>query len=81
MVALWDPFVDGAPDHWREDGWLQSVVSMAVVMRYGQDRLMCDYLKLDEEVQVWRQEHDYSKIRIVSLAIASSLRYVSLLAY
>jgi hypothetical protein len=75
IVSSWSSFVRSAPNHWHADQWLSSVIPMAVVMRYGQDRLACNWQTRDAEAALWSKERDYTKMRIVSIAIATSLKY------
>lgn len=77
MEKLWAAFRDGAPADWLRNSeiWAEST-PVIVAIKIGQDTQICEYDKYAQERDAWSQRFDYSKIRYMTIALASHLAYV-----
>lgn len=78
LATHWPPYRDNAPTNYmREQIWAHSTPAM-VSLKIGQDSKICndDADKFEEECAAWHTRFDYTKIRYLSLSLASHFSYV-----
>ncbi|KAG0697258.1 hypothetical protein DFH29DRAFT_1022910 [Suillus ampliporus] len=75
IISEWDDFVANAPPAWTSDGWLQQHIPLSVACRYGQNQPIAstDQHALHVEARNWHHERDYSRIRYLSMAVATHI--------
>lgn len=72
MVRTWPQFVQRAPPHWKADGWLENCSPHSVVHRYGQNQqIVTGESDAEQEATNWDNEHDYSRIGHLTIALAT----------
>lgn len=69
----WVPWVRDAPASWKADGFLLNHVPISVACRYGQNRKIAVPNSEAAEFEVWDKERNYSRIRHVSMALATHI--------
>jgi hypothetical protein len=74
METDWTKFVDGAPENWRQDGYLADHIPIAVTSRFGQDQPICKKDTRVQEAQTWYNERCYHMIRYVTVGLATHVR-------
>lgn len=75
LIAKYSEFVANAPPEWREDDFLTSHSPVAIASRYGQDQSICIPEDLHREAITWDEERPFDKLRWVSIAIATDIRF------
>ncbi|KAG9309436.1 hypothetical protein JVU11DRAFT_10690 [Chiua virens] len=76
MINHWNDWVAQAPQAWKNDGWLTSVIPICVTIRYGQNQhLALSQQTNDAERNVWQNDHDYTNIRQITFAIATHISW------
>lgn len=74
MLDTWAWFVERAPPHWKADGWLEHHAPHSVVHRYGQNqRVVTGDGQQEQEATNWDNEHDYTHIEHMTIALATHL--------
>jgi hypothetical protein len=58
---------------WFKDGFFMDSRPIFVTVRFGQNRNIYPRAALAEEASAWELERDYSKMRFVSMALATEL--------
>ena len=76
LVRGYDNWVDGSPDTWKRDGFLQNNSPIIITSRYGQNATIALLDNEDQEAEDWHHERDYSKIAFLTFALATSIEYV-----
>jgi hypothetical protein len=71
-------FVNGAPNDWKEDGFLLDRSPIVVTTCFGQNARVCVPNNENREAMEWHNERDYSKIAFLTVAIATSIQCVVL---
>ena len=79
IVAGFDEWVDASPDAWRRDRFLTDNSPIVVTSCYGQNAAIALEGNRRAEAAGWDRDRDYSKIAFLTVAIATSIQYVSLL--
>jgi hypothetical protein len=73
IVNNWDDWVSEAPDEWKSDGFISSVVPITVACRYGQDQA----LEIDDHQHVLAREFSettkFKDLRCYSFALATHM--------
>jgi hypothetical protein len=72
---LW---VRGAPESYHTDDFLQSRVPITVTSEYGQNQEFGIRSRTALDQSNWSKDRDYTKIRYITLAVATHLRSVTL---
>jgi hypothetical protein len=76
IVRLYNHWIENAPVQYVEDGFFPSRVPVAVTSRFGQNQQFADTQDLRQEERLnWSRDCDYSRIRYLTVALASHLRY------
>jgi hypothetical protein len=78
LVDGYDDWVNGLPNHWKRDGFLEKHTPILITSRFGQNASIALPNNEDQEAEDWHQERDYSKIAFLTFALATSIEYVSL---
>jgi len=74
----YETWVRSAPDIYKEDGFINEQYPVAVTCRYGQNQPLGLFVENEEEEENnWDHDQDFSKLRYISVAIATHLRYTS----
>ncbi|CCM06664.1 uncharacterized protein FIBRA_08949 [Fibroporia radiculosa] len=73
LFKTWGDWVAAAPNHYRQDPFFRTHSPISVTCRYGQNQPICVPRQSAYEASIWDRERDYSKIRFVSMAIATHL--------
>lgn len=73
----YEAWVKEAPVEYRRDDFFNSRVPVAITSRFGQNQQLAetDDDRRQERLN-WRQDRDYTKIRYLTIALASHLRCV-----
>lgn len=79
IVDGYDAWVNDAPDGWKVDGFLVERSPIVVTSRFGQNARIAVPGNEAQEAEAWERERDYSKLAFVTFAIATSIKYASLL--
>jgi hypothetical protein len=82
MGEVYDRWVAKAPRGWFKNNFFRDSRPIIISCVYGQNQPICpaDVDSYRVERRAWREERDYSKIKYLSLAIASHTRFMHLLA-
>lgn len=78
MRTYWDRWVMNAPPSWKEDGFLQENVPVAITKRYGQNQKIAVPQADEQERNNWNSDRDFTHLRTVAFSIASHLQHVFL---
>jgi hypothetical protein len=73
MNSEYENWVRSAPDDWKSDGFLENHVPLSISVRYGQNLPIANNHNIAIERQAWQEDRDFSKIRFVSLALATDI--------
>jgi hypothetical protein len=73
LVDGYDDWVDGAPSHWKKDGFLRNNKPIIITSRYGQNASIAVYGNEEQEAEDWNSERNYSKIAYLTFALATSI--------
>lgn len=73
IIDRWAPWLTRLPADWLADGWLLSVIIIAVCARYGQNRLICGPNNRELERRQWLEERQWRYVRYMSVAIATDI--------
>jgi len=73
LVRLdWQPFVDDAPQGWKQDGWMTSRSPVGIVSLYGQNQPLATNTEAAAvEGRRWKDSRDYTKAKWLSYAVAT----------
>jgi hypothetical protein len=74
VVDGYDAWVDGAPDGWKVDGFLEGRSPIVVTSRFGQNARIATPGNEAQEAEDWQQERDFSKLAFFTFAIATSIK-------
>lgn len=75
IVELYEDWIENAPGQYTEDGFFPTRRPVAVTSRFGQNQKLADTEELRvEERGNWSRECDYTRIRFITLALATHLR-------
>jgi hypothetical protein len=75
IINNYHNWINNAPRQYIEDDFFHSRVPVAVTSRFGQNQQLAKTEdELDEERLNWTRDRDYSRIRYVTLALATHLR-------
>jgi hypothetical protein len=78
IVHGFQNWVDAAPDPWKVDRFLTNNSPIVVTSRYGQNAAIALEGNRRAEAAAWDRDRDYSKIAFLTVAIATSIKYASL---
>jgi hypothetical protein len=67
-------WVEGAPDNWKVDGFLENKSPIVVTSRFGQNARIAALGNEDAEANSWELERNYSKLAFMTFALATSLK-------
>ena len=75
IIQHYEQWINAAPGEYREDGFFVQRRPIAITSRYGQNQ----ELGLNEETEMeeglnWQRDRDFSRVRYISVAIATHLR-------
>jgi len=76
LVDGYDDWVDGLPNQWKKDRFLEKHSPIIITSRFGQNASIALLDNEDQEAEDWHHEHDYSKIAFLTFALATSIEYV-----
>src|SRR6266853_3025645 len=76
LVDGYDDWVDGLPNQWKKDGFLEKHSPIIITSRFGQNAGIALSDNEDQEAEDWHRECDYSKIAFLTFALATSIEYV-----
>jgi hypothetical protein len=69
-------WISNAPEEYRYDGWFSGRKPIAITSRYGQNQPIGLETEIEEEESNnWDTQRDWSKLKYVTVAIATHLRY------
>lgn len=75
IVDGYQAWVTSAPPHYQKDGFLHERYPVAITSRYGQNQeIGVDIEDMEEEGLNWYRDRQFSRIRYMSVAIATHLR-------
>jgi hypothetical protein len=78
LVHGFSDWVHNAPQNWKLDGFITQNSPVVVTSRYGQNTAIALEGNITEEAAAWDRDRDYSKIAFLTVAIATSIKYVPL---
>jgi|SRR5882757_2914965 len=78
IVQGYQDWVNTAPPDWKTDGFLLERSPIIVTSRYGQNAAIALPGNERQEAAAWQLDRDYSKIAFLTVAIATSIKYVHL---
>ena len=74
IIDNYHDWIKKAPRHYIDD-FFQSRIPIAVTSRFGQNQQLSQSINDREEERInWMRDRDYSRIRYVTLALATHLR-------
>jgi hypothetical protein len=77
IIQHYDTWVADAPLEYTQDNFFSSRVPVAITSRFGQNQQLAESIEDRRQERLnWRQDRDYSKIRYLTIAIASHIRSV-----
>ena len=79
LVQGFSDWVNNAPQNWKLDGFISQNSPVIVTSRYGQNAAIALEGNRSQEAAAWDRDRDYSKIAFLTVAIATSIKYVSLI--
>jgi len=79
IVDGYQEWVNSAPHDWKADDWLLDSSPIIVTSRYGQNAAIALPGNEQQEAAAWQLHRDYSKIAFLTVAIATSIKYVQFL--
>lgn len=68
-----------APHQWSKDDFFINSRPIFVTIHYGQNQEICIRNAFEQEADIWETERDYSKIKYLSIAIATEITYAIVL--
>lgn len=74
IVDLYQAWVYNAPHEWKTDGFLENNIPISIAARYGQNQPLLLSDAVTAESNNWLQERNYTKIRYMTIAIATHIR-------
>jgi hypothetical protein len=78
LVASFDRWVHDAPEHWKADRFLLDNAPLVVTSCFGQNVEIAVPGNEAQEALNWYGERDYNKIAFLTVALATSIKYVRL---
>ena len=80
IINSYHSWLDDAPRDYIEDNFFKSRVPIAITSRFGQNQRLAESPRdREEELFNWARDRDYSRIRYVTLALATHIRYFTFL--
>src|SRR5712671_6728267 len=76
LINGYDNWVDGLPNQWKKDRFLEKHSPIIITSRFGQNASIALLDNEDQEAEDWHRERDYSKITFLTFALATSIEYV-----
>jgi predicted acylesterase/phospholipase RssA len=77
LVEGYHGWVQQAPHHWKVDGFIVNNSPIIVTSHYGQNAAIALQGNEQQEAAAWQLDRDYSKIAILTVAIATHIQYAS----
>jgi hypothetical protein len=74
LVRDYRKWVEGAPENWKVDGFLENKSPIVVTSRFGQNARIGTPGNEEAEANDWELERDYSKLAFMTFALATSLK-------
>lgn len=75
IVRSYHDWVEDAPEEYKADDFLTSRIPVAVTTRFGQNQKLASSVELrNQEQGNWARDRDYSRIRYLTIALASHIR-------
>lgn len=74
MKSDWVQWVRDAPPSWKDDGFLQENLPVAITKRYGQNQKIAVVQAEEQERNNWNADRDFSNLRIVAFSLASHIQ-------
>jgi hypothetical protein len=76
IVNNYHDWVRNAPRDYIHDNFFQSRVPVAITSRFGQNQRLAETVQYRAEERTnWSRDRDYSRIRYITLALATHIRY------
>jgi hypothetical protein len=76
IIRSYEAWVEAAPDDYKSDLFLQSRIPVAVTSRFGQNQEFASSVDLwAEELDNWARDRDYGRIKYMTIALATHIRY------
>ena len=77
IIRSYADWVEDAPEEYKSDRMLMSKFPVAITSRFGQNQELASSIELrEEEHDNWDRDRDYTRIRYLTLALATHIRYV-----
>jgi hypothetical protein len=77
IVRAYETWVEDAPEDYKSDVMWQGRIPVAVTSRFGQNQELASSVDLRaEEIDNWARDRDYTRIRYITIALATHIRYV-----
>ena len=75
IVQSYATWIDEAPDSYKSDDMFPERIPVAITSRFGQNQQLASSVELrNEERENWDRDRDYSRIRYLTLALATHIR-------
>ena len=74
MKNQWSHFVDASPQSWKDDVFFRDHAPITVTCRYGQNQPICKPGEENVEMEAFKNERLYRRVRFVTFALATHLR-------
>jgi hypothetical protein len=74
MIAEYQNWVNAAPAHWKEDGFLQNHRPAAITKRFGQNEPINVAPEMEE--RQWDNDRHWERMSYVTFALATHFEYV-----
>lgn len=81
LIHGFSDWVNNAPENWKLDGFITQNSPVLVTSRYGQNAAIALEGNNAEEAAAWDRDRDYSKVAFLTVAIATSIKYISLVLH
>lgn len=76
VVEQYIEWVEHAPNGWFKDTFFADSRPMFITCLFGQDQPICLANEHNMERNIWKSERDYTKMKYVSVALATNIRFV-----
>jgi hypothetical protein len=75
IINSYTQWIEAAPAAYKSDDMFPSRIPVAITSRFGQNQELASSVELrDEERFNWARDRDYSRIRYLTLALATHVR-------
>ena len=82
IVESYENWIEEAPVSYKQDNFFPARRPVAVTSRFGQNQQLADTEPLRvEERSNWARECDYTRIRFITIALATHLRYLVFISH